>query len=325
MTALLDVKDLTVRFTGNRGKVLTAVDGLSFAINPGECVGIVGESGSGKSQTFLNLLGLKAENALVGGSAKFEGEELIDAPPEVMRKLRGNKISMIFQDSITGLTPHLKIGRQLDEVLMEHQGLSRDKARAEVLEMLETVQIPEARRRLDMYPHELSGGMRQRVMIAQALLCKPKVLIADEPTTALDVTVQARILHLMRKLKQHTQMAIFMITHDLGVIAGLCDKVIVMYAGRAVEMGTVDDIFYRPQHPYTRALLRSIPRLDMDPSERLMAIPGNPPNLANIPAGCAFAPRCDLAVPQCTAERPALTTRSSDIHRAACHLTMGQP
>ena len=300
---LLDVKDLTVRFTGNRGKVLTAVDGLSFSINPGECVGIVGESGSGKSQSFLNLLGLRAENAHVAGSAKFEGEELIGASPEVMRKLR----------------------RQLDEVLMEHQGLSREKARAEVLEMLETVQIPEARRRLDMYPHELSGGMRQRVMIAQALLCKPKVLIADEPTTALDVTVQARILHLLRKLKQHTQMAIFMITHDLGVVAGLCDRVIVMYAGRAVETGTVDDIFYRPQHPYTKALLKSIPRLDMDPSERLLAIPGNPPSLANIPAGCAFAPRCEAAMPQCAAERPLLTPRSSDIHRAACHLKMGQP
>ncbi|MDA5192904.1 ABC transporter ATP-binding protein [Govanella unica] len=320
MTALLDVKDLTVRFEGRHCNV-TAIDKLSFAINPGECVGIVGESGSGKSQTFLNLLGLKAANAQVSGSALFNGQEIINAPAKVMRTLRGNQISMIFQDSITGLTPHLKIGAQLEEVLMEHQNLSRAKARTEVLEMLEVVQIPEATRRLQMYPHELSGGMRQRVMIAMALLCKPKVLIADEPTTALDVTVQARILHILRKLKMHTDMAIFMITHDLGVIAGLCDRVIVMYAGRAVEMGTVDDIFYRPQHPYTRALLQSIPRLDADPDLRLLTIPGTPPSLAKMPAGCAFAPRCSEKIGRCETDRPDLTPRDGrPDHRAACYL-----
>ncbi len=319
---ILSVDNLTVRFKSPRG-ILTAVDGLNFSINAGECVGIVGESGSGKSQTFLNMLGLKAENAEVTGSARFLDEEILNASPHVMRKLRGNQISMIFQDSITGLTPHLKIGRQLDEVLIEHQNMNRADARREVLEMLEVVQIPEAKRRLEMYPHELSGGMRQRIMIAQALLCKPKVLIADEPTTALDVTVQARILYLMRKLKAHTQMAIFMITHDLGVIAGLCDRVIVMYAGRAVEMGTVDDIFYRPQHPYTKALLQSIPRLDSDPSERLLTIPGNPPSLSNIPVGCAFTPRCDFAFDRCRTDRPLLQSAHGTPDNAqcvACHL-----
>lgn len=318
MSALLDVKNLTVQFDGTRGSV-TAIDRLSFSINPGECVGVVGESGSGKSQTFLNLLGLKAANARVSGSATFNGQEIINAPPSVLRSLRGNKISMIFQDSITGLTPHLRIGAQLEEVLMEHNHLSRTKARAEVLEMLEVVQIPEAERRLQMYPHEFSGGMRQRIMIAQALLCKPEILIADEPTTALDVTVQARILHIMRKLKEHTDMAIFMITHDLGVIAGLCDRVIVMYAGRAVEMGTVDEIFYNPQHPYTRALLQSIPRLDDDPERRLMTIPGTPPSLANMPVGCAFADRCSEKIERCTVEKPEIGARGPN-HFAACHL-----
>ncbi|WP_114392531.1 ABC transporter ATP-binding protein [Oleisolibacter albus] len=318
MTAVLEVRDLQVRFSTPDGEV-SAVNGVSFDVNESECVGIVGESGSGKSQLFMAVMGLLAKNGRALGSAKYRGTELVGMPVRDLNKIRGNKLAMIFQDSMTSLTPHLRIGRQMTEVLIEHQGMSEADARIRALDMLNLVRIPEAARRLTQYPHELSGGMRQRIMIAMALLCEPDMLIADEPTTALDVTVQAQILDLMADLKRATKAAIVLITHDLGTVAGLCDKVQVMYGGRFMETGDVRQIFYNPQHPYTRGLLSSMPRLTEDRQETLYAIPGQPPNLQRLPAGCPFQERCTFVHQRCIDELPLLQQAGPGQFKA-CHL-----
>ena len=303
---LLEVDNLRVRFTTPDGEV-TAVNNMTFSLKAGETLGLVGESGSGKSQTAFALMGLLAKNGIIEGSARFEGREILGLSEAELNKVRAEQIAMIFQDPMTSLNPYMKIGPQLMEVLQLHKGMSKKEAFEESVRMLDAVKIPEARKRMQMYPHEFSGGMRQRVMIAMALLCRPKLLIADEPTTALDVTVQAQIMDLLNELKSEFNTAIIMITHDLGVIAGICNKVLVMYAGRTMEYGTTDELFYDPHHPYSRGLLEAIPRLD-NQGEVLTTIPGNPPNLLSLPTGCPFQDRCLNAKSRCYQEAPPLET-----------------
>ena len=315
---VLQVENLNTTFWTPEGDV-RAVNDVSFAIARGETLGIVGESGSGKSQIFMSIMGLLARNGRAQGSVKVTGEEILNVPLARLNQVRGARMSMIFQDPMTSLNPYLSVRRQMTEVLMTHKGLGEGAAAKVAADMLERVQIPEAKRRINMYPHEFSGGMRQRVMIAMALLCGPELLIADEPTTALDVTVQAQILDLLQELKHDTGMAIALITHDLGVIAGLADRVMVMYGGRIIEEASARDIFKRPQHPYTEGLLKSMPRLDETDITRLQTIGGQPPNLQNLPSGCAFRDRCRYAFDRCATERPEF--RGIGEGRAkACHL-----
>ena len=316
--AVLDIQNLNVRFTTPDGEV-AAVSDLSLTIGKGECVGIVGESGSGKSQTFMAAMGLLARNGYAGGWATFGGINLLSASEKILNGIRGDRLAMIFQDPMTSLTPHMKIGRQLTEVLVRHRGLSAAKARDQAIAMLKRVQVPEPERRFTMYPHELSGGLRQRVMIAMALLCGPELIIADEPTTALDVTVQAQILDLIRAAKEEMQTSVVLITHDLGVVAGLADRVAVMYAGRIVEIGDVRQIFNAPQHPYTKGLLACTPRLDDPTTGALRTIPGQPPDLQRLPGGCAYHLRCTHVMDRCRAESPALL-RASGGGMKACFM-----
>jgi oligopeptide transport system ATP-binding protein len=317
MATVLEVSNLTTRFTTPDGEV-QAVSDVSFAIDEGETLGIVGESGSGKSQVFMSVMGLLAANGRAEGSVKYRGREILGLPADDLNRIRGSRLAMIFQDSMTSLNPYLRISRQMTEVLVQHRGMREAEARDTAIRLLERVRIPEARRRFDMYPHEFSGGMRQRVMIAMALLCQPDLLIADEPTTALDVTIQAQILELLRELKREVRTAIVMITHDLGVIAGVADRVAVMYGGRIVEDGPVRDIFRSPEHPYTLGLLRSMPRLDRAARDDLYAIPGQPPNLQRLPSGCAFRARCEFAFERCAHQRPELLPAGPG-RRKACH------
>jgi oligopeptide transport system ATP-binding protein len=302
--ALLEVNDLNVQFATPDG-VVTAVNGVSFALDRGQTLGIVGESGSGKSQAVLAVMGLLAGNGSASGTALFDGQDLLSLPAPAMNKIRGNRVAMIFQDPMTSLNPYLTVERQMTEVLELHKGLTYSQARAHSVQALDAVKIPEAAKRISRYPHEFSGGMRQRVMIAMALLCEPDVLIADEPTTALDVTVQAQIIALLRDLQRDHGTAIVMITHDLGVVAGLCDDVLVLYGGRVMEQGSAEAIFYQPTHPYTVGLLGAVPRLEQG-DHALVAIPGAPPNMARLPPGCPFSERCTLVEPRCWNTRPAL-------------------
>ena len=313
--AMLEVKDLRTSFFTPAGEV-KAVNGVSFNLDHGKVLGIVGESGSGKSVTAYSILQILAHpGRIVGGSIRFNGQELVGLSDNEMRKIRGNKISIIFQDPMTSLNPVYTVGNQLMEAIRIHTGRNREQAKARAKEMLTLVGINEPEKRLKQYPYELSGGMRQRVMIAMALACEPDILIADEPTTALDVTIQAQILELMQDLQKKLGMAIIMITHDLGVIADMCDEVVVMYAGSICERGTADAIFYRPRHEYTKGLLRSIPNIDSDDKERLIPISGTPIDLLCMPSGCPFAPRCERAMKQC------LTARAPEVFVGKDHIS----
>ena len=316
---LVDIKNERLSFFTPAGEV-KALNDVSIHLKEGEVLGIVGESGSGKSVTAYSLMGLTAHpGKLIGGTLQFNGHEIEEMGEKEMRKIRGKEISIIFQDPMTSLNPVYTIGNQITEVIRLHTDKDKKQAYARAKELLELVGLNEPEKRLKQYPHELSGGMRQRVMIAIALACEPKLLIADEPTTALDVTIQAQILELMMELKDKLGMAIIMITHDLGVVASMCDRIAVMYAGRIVEYGTTDDIFYRPHHMYTKGLIRSIPRLDTKEHERLVPIEGTPVDLLNPPAGCPFAPRCEACMKICLREMPPVT-QFDDVHYTQCWL-----
>ena len=319
MDKLLEVKDLKVSFFTHAGEV-KAVGGISYEINHGEIMGIVGESGSGKSVEAYTIIGLlQSPGKVVGGEILFEGENILEYAPEQMEDFRGNKISMIFQNPMTCLNPVYSIGNQLSEAILCHQKVDKKEAWDKSIEMLKLVGINNPEKRMKQYPHELSGGMRQRVMIAMGLICDPKLLIADEPTTALDVTIQAQILELIKKLQEERKMSVIFITHNLGVVAEVCDKVSVMYAGKIVEQGSVDDIFYNPSHPYTLGLMRSMPRVDAEEYERLIPIEGNPVDMLNPPEGCGFGARCEYCMNICLRKEPP-TIDLGNGHRSSCWL-----
>ncbi|MET8685963.1 ABC transporter ATP-binding protein [Streptomyces sp. NPDC004732] len=331
-SAFLEVRDLKVHFPTDDGLV-KSVDGLSFQLEKGKTLGIVGESGSGKSVTSLGILGLHtagqygARKAQISGEIWLDGTELLSAPADEVRKLRGREMAMIFQDPLSALHPYYSIGKQITEAYRVHNNVDKKTARKRAIDMLDRVGIPQPDKRVDSYPHEFSGGMRQRAMIAMALVNNPELLIADEPTTALDVTVQAQILDLIRDLQKEFGSAVIMITHDLGVVAEMADELLVMYGGRCVERGTAEKVFYEPQHPYTWGLLGSMPRIDREETERLIPVKGSPPSLINLPSGCAFNPRCpyaDIPKDQITrSERPELRL-VADGHYSACHMSQDE-
>ncbi|HEY0168116.1 MAG TPA: ABC transporter ATP-binding protein [Jatrophihabitans sp.] len=318
---LLQVSDLTVSFGSEAGPV-RAVRGVSYTVQAGETLAIVGESGSGKSVSSLAVMGLLPANAAVTGSIKFQGTELLGLGDKRLSKLRGSGISMVFQDPLSALTPVYTIGDQIAEAVRIHQDVSKSQAHARAVELLDLVGIPNARLRASSFPHEFSGGMRQRAMIAMAIANDPDLIIADEPTTALDVTIQAQILDVLRKAKEVTNAATVLITHDLGVVAGFADRVMVMYAGKAVELASVDDVFYHPRMPYTMGLLGSIPRMDVEEKEPLIPIEGTPPSLVNLPTGCPFEPRCPISVELCRTTEPPLAETDRPVHQAACHRSL---
>lgn len=319
MEKMIQIKDLHVQFSTYGGRV-QAVRGVSFDLHKGETLAIVGESGCGKSVTSQSIMRLipTPPGRITSGSILFKGQDLTKLSEKKMRDIRGADISMIFQDPMTALNPTLRVGEQIAENIMQHENISKEKAKEKAFEMLELVGIPNPKERLKQYPHEFSGGMRQRIVIAMALVCNPEVLIADEPTTALDVTIQAQILELFKDIQQKTDVSIILITHDLGVVAQVADRVAVMYAGKIVEIGTRRDIFYTPQHPYTKGLLRSVPRLDLYESE-LVPIAGSPPDLFAPPSGCSFAPRCPYAMEVCDRMYPA-STKLKESHQVHCWL-----
>ena len=315
---LLEVNNLRTYFEGE-GNDVKAVDGVSFAIERGETVGLVGESGSGKSVSGLTIMRLVPcpPGRIVGGEVRFEGVDLLQASPEQMRRVRGKEIAMIFQEPMTSLNPVLTIGRQISEILQRHLGVSRHDARAQAVGLLKQVQIANPEQRLSQYPHHLSGGMRQRVMFAMALACKPKLILADEPTTALDVTIQAQVLEMMSELSAKFGVAMILVTHNLGVVARYANRVHVMYAGKVVEKAPTRELFENPRHPYTLGLLRSVPRPDLDPNRRLEPISGSPPDLSELPSGCSYHPRCPFATDLCRSREPVLTGVGAG-HESAC-------
>ncbi len=317
MLPILSVENLSVNFA-QRAAPIAAVRQVSLSAAPGECLGIVGESGSGKTQVFMAVMGLLAGNAVADGSVRFADQDILGLDRGRLNRIRGSKLTMIFQDPMTSLTPHMKVGTQMAEVLVLHAGKSWSEARMAARRMLERVRVPEAQRRLSQYPHELSGGLRQRVMIGMSLLCDPLLVVADEPTTALDVTVQAQIIELLREVRAKAGMSLVLISHDLAVVAGLADKILVMYAGRIVESAAAGELFRRPRHPYTAELLKCVPSITGPRLERLPSLQGQPPRPGEAFAGCAFAPRCARAAALCRAERPLLHDGGSGA-AVACH------
>jgi oligopeptide transport system ATP-binding protein len=318
MKPLLTIENLRTSFKTYAGKV-QAVRDVNLTVHEGEVLAVVGESGSGKSVTMMSVMRLLAKNAIIEGKAIFGDQNVLDLSEKEMRKIRGREIAMVFQDPMTGLNPTLTIGTQMRESMMYHLDMNKHDADKRAIELLRLVGVPEAERRLSQYPHEFSGGMRQRVMIAMSLSCNPRLIIADEPTTALDVTIQAQILELLKRLQKEYNTAVILITHNLGVVAGMAQRVAVMYGGQVAEVGTVEDIFHNPKHPYTWALLRSVPRLDDKDKRRLESIAGSPPNMLKPPGGCPFHPRCPHAMSVCTEEAPAMQVIGPN-HHAACWL-----
>lgn len=318
MAKILDINHLSIHFKTSDAATIKAVDNVSFFINEGEILGIAGESGSGKSQTALSIMGLLPHHAQISGSIRFMEKEIIGLPIDVLNTIRGNQISMVFQDPMTSLNPYLTIASQMTEVLMLHKQVSYKEALQTALNFLDLTRISDAKNNIHLYPHEFSGGMRQRVMIAMSLLCQPKLLIADEPTTALDVTMQAEILHILKDLQRELAMSILMITHDMGVMANICDRVQIMYAGQMMESGSTEAIFYSPQHPYTQALLQAIPPIfSKERAHHLATIPGEPPNLAKLPRGCVFQDRCTKVHEKCQQDIPIRYLKNNQIVKCA--------